>query len=575
MQDLSYVYDPVGNITSIGDAAQQTIYFRNQVVRANGEYVYDAVYRLIAAAGREHAGSPQRPETSYDDAGRVRLPLPGDGHAMQRYREEYRYDAVGNILELIHAAPGDAGWRRKYDYDASDANNRLGTTRVGPTVDDYDYDAHGNMTRMRHLPLMRWDFKDQLAATRTQIVNDGGDAPTTHYVYDAAGERARKVTDDRSGRRRCERIYLAGFEIYREYGGGAVTLERTTLHVVDGTRRVALVESSDDATTIRYQYDNNIGSACLELDETAAVITYEEYYPYGSTSYQAGRSLAEVSLKRYRFTARERDEETGFSYHGARYYAPWLGRWVSCDPIGIAGGINLYSYASASPLCLVDQNGTASAPAHPEDTDIHQFWPSKDPAPDDPEPTPPSHSGDSKPGFFATVWNWVKNAASSVWNWIQGAASSAWHATTQAVSSAWNWTKQAASSAWNWTKNVASSAWNWIQGAASSAWNWTKGAASSAWNWTKGAASSAWNATKSAVTTAWNATKSAVTTAWRWTRGAAAAAATWLKNAASTVWDSTVFRIIAHLTWGSFGTALGGAGNDIQSDGRQCGHGRT
>ena len=47
---------------------------------------------------------------------------------------------------------------------------------------------------------------------------------------------------------------------------------------------------------------------------TAQIISYEEYYPYGSTSYQAGRSAAEVSLKRYRYTGMERDEETGL-YH--------------------------------------------------------------------------------------------------------------------------------------------------------------------------------------------------------------------------------------------------------------------
>ena len=50
----------------------------------------------------------------------------------------------------------------------------------------------------------------------------------------------------------------------------------------------------------------------------AAIISYEEYYPYGSTSYEAGRSLRR-SLKRYRYTGKERDEETGFYYHGARY----------------------------------------------------------------------------------------------------------------------------------------------------------------------------------------------------------------------------------------------------------------
>ena len=49
-------YDPMGNITAIEDAAQQTIYFSNQVVTANADYTYDAIYRLISATGREHIG---------------------------------------------------------------------------------------------------------------------------------------------------------------------------------------------------------------------------------------------------------------------------------------------------------------------------------------------------------------------------------------------------------------------------------------------------------------------------------------------------------------------------------------
>src|SRR5260370_9397700 len=99
---------------------------------------------------------------------------------------------------------------------------------------------------------------------------------------------------------------------------------------MDDKRRIALIESRGQETTIRYQFDNHLGSSCLELDENAAVITYEEYYPYGSTSYHAGRSLVEVSLKRYRFTGKERDNETGFLYHGARSIIPWLGPWAPC-----------------------------------------------------------------------------------------------------------------------------------------------------------------------------------------------------------------------------------------------------
>jgi RHS repeat-associated protein len=108
---------------------------------------------------------------------------------------------------------------------------------------------------------------------------------------------------------------------------------------------------------IRYQLDNHLGSASLELDRAGQVISYEEYYPYGSTSYQA-RSVADVSLKRYRYTGMERDEETGLAYHGARYYAAWLGRWCSCDPIGIKDGLNIYSYVRGNPILRKDLTGT-------------------------------------------------------------------------------------------------------------------------------------------------------------------------------------------------------------------------
>jgi RHS repeat-associated protein len=66
------------------------------------------------------------------------------------------------------------------------------------------------------------------------------------------------------------------------------------------------------------------GNLLFELVNAADVISYEEYYPFGNTSYQAGRSAAEVSLKRYRYIGNERDDESGLYYIGARYYCPWL-----------------------------------------------------------------------------------------------------------------------------------------------------------------------------------------------------------------------------------------------------------
>jgi len=381
LQDLSYTYDPAGNITHIRDCAQQTIYFSNQVVTPDNDYTYDALYRLINAIGREHIGQVSQPQTTWNDQFRVHLPQPGDGRAMRRYVEEYQYDEVGNFLQFIHKVltpqppPLNGSWTRSFAYkepsqiEPRKTSNRLTSTTVGgnnPVTEAYSYDPHGNMMSMPQLSLTQWNFDDQLSATARQVVNNST-PEMTYYVYDGTGRRVRKVTERQNGTRKSERIYVDWFETYREYGRGTVEvkLERQTLHVMDDKQRITLVESRTQGSEsgvprqlIRYQFGNHLGSASLELDDAARIISYEEYYPYGSTSYQAGRTEAEVRLKRYRYLGKERDEESGLNYHAARYYAPWIGRWVSCDPSGVNGGIDLYCYGASSPVVLVDVSGS-------------------------------------------------------------------------------------------------------------------------------------------------------------------------------------------------------------------------
>ena len=375
LQDLRYTYDPVGNPTLIRDHAQQRVFFRNQVVDPAASYTYDPLYRLIEATGREHLGQAARPvPPGPSDALRVGLPQPGDGAAMARYVERYVYDEVGNLRRMAHR-PADrahGGWTRDFRYrepsllEPGRHGNRLtatGPARAVTSPPRFSYDEQGNTTAMPEIPVLRWDEHDRLHATAPQPGQHG--APeTTYYVYDAVGQRVRKVTD-RAGQatRKSERVYLGGFEVYREYDtGGTVTLERETLHVLDDTRRVALVETRTAgadhgaAELIRYQFADHLGSSVLELDQVGQVISFEEYYPYGSTSYQAVRSRTETR-KRYRYTAKERDTETGLYYHGARYYAPWLARWASCDPGGLADGVNMYAYVRGNPVSRRDPTG--------------------------------------------------------------------------------------------------------------------------------------------------------------------------------------------------------------------------
>ncbi len=387
VQDLRYAFDPAGNITSIRDDALPVIHYDNGEVHPVSNYTYDAIYRLITAEGREHIGQnallfdcPNDNCRDYPFTGlRVH---PNDRQALSNYTEHYDYDEVGNFESMRHyARNGD--WVRIYDYEEPSQiepeefySNRLSRTTIVGRTENYTHDIHGNMTRMPHLAQMDWDFKDQL-----QRVDLGGGG-TAYYDYDATGQRVRKVIERLNGTIQKERIYLGGYEVYREYNGRGdnPTLERETLYIMDDQQRIAMVETRtaghDEAPRqlLRYQLGNHLGSASLELDTLGQVISYEEYHPYGTSSYQAMRSQTETP-KRYRYTGMERDEETGFNYHRARYYALWLGRWVSADPLlkycgtvkkrmqrillsQIKLGLNYsYTYVSCNPQRYLDQSG--------------------------------------------------------------------------------------------------------------------------------------------------------------------------------------------------------------------------
>jgi RHS repeat-associated protein len=358
LQNLHYVYDPVGNITEIRDDAYEPAFFSNQKVDAVSRYTYDAIYRLIRATGRENYQASGAPGQFEAPPFMVQFPVT-DPNTLRNYTQSYTYDPVGNILQMRHVAKGGS-WTRHYEY-ATDSNRLLrtweGNNTAGATK--YRYDAHGNILNLANVAAaqsIRWDYRDTIRALNLQ---GGGRA---YYNNDAGKQRTRKVIESQTGAKQRERIYLGGLEIYRRYSGSNLVEEIESLHLFEGEQRLLLIDDvlQTENVLYRYQYNYHLGSACLELDEQSGIIAYEEYHPFGTSAYRAMRVGVEVSAKRYRYTGKERDEESGLYHHGARYYAPWLGRWTACDPAGMVDGVNVCCYARNNPVNLRDGNGLQS-----------------------------------------------------------------------------------------------------------------------------------------------------------------------------------------------------------------------
>lgn len=413
LQDWYYTYDSVGNITHIEDKNIPVVFFDNQKITGVSAYTYDALYRLVEATGRENNAALNFGSCdNWNDKPFMHSMNTGDPMAVRNYTQRYQYDAVGNIMEIKHLAAG-GNWTRGYEYET--ANNRLKRTFIGDNGNPANYTKyqhhakHGFMEELPHLEKIGWNFKEEVVLTTRQHCTNDNIPVITYYQYDGSGQRIRKITENQAvaggvPTKKEERIYVAGYELYKKHTGSHTGLERVSLSLMDEGHRFVMIETRndvDDGTEkqlVRYQLHNHLGSAALELDDNAQVISYEEYHPFGTTAYQAINKDIKSGAKRYRYTGMERDEETGLEYHSARYYLPWLGRWLSADPIGIKDGINLYCYSKNNALNFYDKLGTQSQTitftdedvrAHPEahtvvgrrpDTNLHN--------PNDTEETP-------------------------------------------------------------------------------------------------------------------------------------------------------------------------------------------
>ena len=379
LQNITYTYDPVGNITRLTDCTQETVFYNNQMVEPVSDYTYNALYRLIEANGRQHpginAGTYRNNQQQEDFKQSKYIPLT-DTQKLENYRETYTYDEAGNLIQTAHSAANS--WTRRSEM--MENSNRLKTVDAGLDVQTIEYDNSGNQKQLNLNSTVKltWSCCETLSNVLL-IKRERADKPndTDYYTYDSNELRTRKVSERliNGGAviEKEEKIYLGNYEIKRlktENGTGETTiLKRQTLRVMDDQTCVAILHywEQDErqrevekagTQSLRFQLDNHLGSVALEVDEAAQVISYEEYFPYGGTALIAGRNQREVKLKEYRYSGKERDDSTGLYYYGARYYAPWLGRWISPDPAGTVDGLDLFAFVSGNPMTKVDEAGS-------------------------------------------------------------------------------------------------------------------------------------------------------------------------------------------------------------------------
>ncbi|CAB1058714.1 Rhs family protein, partial [Olavius sp. associated proteobacterium Delta 1] len=241
----------------------------------------------------------------------------------------YTYDGVGNRLSKTIDAQADT-------YSYVPGTNRLDQI-AGANPAAFSYDANGNITDI--------DSKTFIYNQNNRLirVEEGLDI-LEEYTYNGLGQRQIKEV---AGVATVFHYDFDGNIIAESLSDGTVTTE----YLYMGSSRLAKV---DVATGAMYFYLNNyLGTPILLTDDTGTVVWEAEYQSFGEAAVNPNSTV----VNNFRFAGQYFDEETGLHYNWHRYYDPKTGRYLTPDPIGLLGGINLYFYAGANPINFTDPYG--------------------------------------------------------------------------------------------------------------------------------------------------------------------------------------------------------------------------
>jgi RHS repeat-associated protein len=243
----------------------------------------------------------------------------------------YTYDDVGNRLTR-----DTNGTVETYTYITG--TNRLQQITGGQSPRTFAYDPNGNITGDGTLNFI-YDQNNQL------IEVEQGANSLAEYAYNGLGQRVSK----QAGANTTVYHYdLDGKLIAESLLDGTITRE----YLYMGKVRIAMVDVAGGNALYHFLNDR-LGTPEILTDSTGTVAWEAWYEPFGEAHIHPSSSV----VNNIRLPGQYYDAETGFHCNYHRYYDPRTGRYLTPDPIGLVGGINLFAYVHDNPVNDTDPEG--------------------------------------------------------------------------------------------------------------------------------------------------------------------------------------------------------------------------